>query len=319
LPNLELVDFQAIHQLEAILKRWAITGIEIHHLTDLDGSAPESLIQCAHSLGIRLEIFVHDYHAICPRINLVGPKRIYCEEPSERECNLCLAKRVQGLSSPLSKDIRKWRQSFRGLYEGADRVNVPDEDVARRLLRYFKISTVEVRPHEPDASLPSLQPGFIEPNSPLRVVIIGAISVVKGLSVLHACAKDARRRRLPLQFILMGYSQKDKILKQAGVAITGRYNDAVAVNTLLSLKPHLVWLPSVGPETYSYALSLALSNGHPVAAFDIGAIPARLHRAGRDEMIMPLKWSFRPERINDGFMRFKSELSGVDQPPSPDC
>jgi GT2 family glycosyltransferase len=305
-PNLAALDFQDKAQLLSMFKRLSISRIEVHQLIDFDEAAAGSLVQCARSLGIRLEVFVHDYQAICPRVNLVGPNGVFCGELSGRECSPCLEKRRKGQPSPLSMNIVNWRRRFRILYEAADQINVPDEDVKARLRRYFNISKIVVRSHEGKTSPPAVCLNRIEPGENLRIVVIGAISVAKGFNVLRACSADARRRRLPLKFILMGFSAKDRELQKAGVDITGRYHDDLAKDTLGALRPHLIWLPSVWPETYSYTLSIALKSGCPVAAFDIGVIPARLRRDGREEMIMPLQWAHLPRRINEEFMQFRS-------------
>jgi O-antigen biosynthesis protein len=311
--NLDTVDFRDIDQLKAIIKKLRISKIEVHQLIDFDKAAPGSLVQCALSLGIRLEVFVHDYQAICPRINLVGLNRVYCGELPEVDCMHCLATPARGMPIALSNDIRKWRRHFRSFYEAADQVNVPDEDVAVRLRRHFNLSRIVVRPHETRTHPPTLHRTRIRPEEKLRVVIIGNMSVAKGFDVLRSCSKDAMQRALPLQFFLMGYSSNDKALREANVAITGKYLDAEAADTLSSLHPHIVWLPSVWPETYSFTLSLALLARTPIAAFDIGAISARLRRLGRCELIMPLTWVKRPRRINAEFLKFRSGRVNVRQ------
>ena len=147
---------------------------------------------------------------------------------------------------------------------------------------------------------------MIKAKDPLRIVVVGAIVPIKGFYVLRACARDARKRHLPLEFVVMGYTKNDAELAQLGVTITGRYNDAGAVEKLRTLDPDLVWLPSVWPETYSYTLSLALTAGVDIAAFDLGAIANRLRSVNRNGNLQPLAWVRRPYRINDYFVRFRS-------------
>ncbi|HNC70595.1 MAG TPA: hypothetical protein PKZ77_08925, partial [Pseudomonadales bacterium] len=143
-------------------------------------------------------------------------------------------------------------------------------------------------------------------DTPLRIVVIGAIGKIKGYEVLLACARDAARRRLPLSFSVLGYSMNDTPLMNAGVTLSGRYLETEAAQKLAALEPHAVWLPSIWPETYSYTLSLALEAGYPVFAFDIGAIARRLRDAGRSDTLMPLVLQDDPGTINARFLEFRA-------------
>jgi len=82
------------------------------------------------------------------------------------------------------------------------------------------------------------------------------------------------------------------------VRVTGKYQEHEALDSLKGLKPHLVWLPSLWPETYSYTLSVALRAGLPVVAFDLGAIATRLRSLNRTELLMPLSLADRPYEVN---------------------
>ncbi len=295
-----LADTQA---LATALRGIGIDSIHVHGTVDFDMQAPAQLAALAQALGARLDVDVHDYQAICPRINLADDEGRYCGEPDERGCDNCLT--VRGSKYGV-KSIREWREANAGLLEQADRVFVPDADVAERLGRYLPGVDFTVDPHEefnPEQSQ-ILRPR-LRPDEPLRVLVIGAIGKVKGYNVLLACAKDAREKRLPIEFCLLGYSMNDTQLRQAGVSISGRYLEEESLERLTALEPHIVWLPSLWPETYSYTLSLGLLGGLSVCAFDIGAIARRLRELGADEHLMPLELQHFPHEINRAFLTFR--------------
>lgn len=133
---------------------------------------------------------------------------------------------------------------------------------------------------------------------PLHVVVLGAIGRLKGFDVLLRCARDARARGLGLRFSLLGYGLDDKRLRAAGVRVTGRYREVDAPALLRGLRADLVWLPSTCPETFCYTLSLALSCGLPVSAFDLGAIGARLRRLGLGAGLVDLSLADRAGALN---------------------
>lgn len=105
-----------------------------------------------------------------------------------------------------------------------------------------------------------------------------------------------RQAGLPLEFDVMGYSMNDRLLEEAGVRVTVKYQEREALDLLNSLSPHLVWLPSLWPETYCYTLSIALRAGFPVVAFDLGAIARRLRGLGRTTGLIPLELADHPEK-----------------------
>jgi glycosyltransferase involved in cell wall biosynthesis len=306
LPNLPSFDLANTEVMKAALNDLGITEIHTHGLVDFMPESPDHLIALIKNLGVRLEVNLHDYKVICPRINLVDGNGFYCGEPSDASCNRCL---TEVGSDFQVTDIGAWRGMHRRALLAADQVLVPDQDAAERLDRYFPEVSFEVSPHEDiDPAQIRIQKPELAPNERLRVVVIGAIGKIKGFDVLLACARDARQRRLPLEFIVMGYSMNDRRLQEAGVRVTGRYLEESAQDTLSALAPHVAWLPSLWPETYSYTLSIALQGGLPVLAFDIGAISRRIRECDpdADRHLFPLQLTKRPEHMNDQFVDLRS-------------
>jgi GT2 family glycosyltransferase/glycosyltransferase involved in cell wall biosynthesis len=295
-PNIRPFAIADTARLGQALRELQITDVHTHSLIDAVPDAPKHVTDLVRAIDARWEANLHDYKVMCPRINLVDERGRYCGEPSEAACNRCLESRGSIFGRP---DIREWRVMHRRALHAADAVLVPDADMADRLLRYFPEVDFKVSPHDDvdesqiEISLPRLDSG-----EDLHVVVIGAISEIKGYDVLLACAKDAKKRRLPLRFTLMGYSVNDRQLEKAGVQVTGRYLEGQGLSLLRSLEPHVIWLPSLWPETYSYTLSLALQVSRPVFAFDIGAIAARLRRLGQADMLVPLLISDSPQALN---------------------
>lgn len=302
LPNLPEPDCRSPEALAALCCRLRISAIQIHQLVDFPRVAIEAFSALSDFLpAVPVELHVHDYFSICPRINLIDARRVYCGEPEVAQCNACL-RRPQPNTYRV-EEIGHWRARMRLLHENAAAVVVPDADVSTRLRKYFPAARFSVRPLEEAMPAPVRWKPRKPRTAPVHVVVIGAIVGAKGFTVLNACALDARNRRLPLQFTLMGYSQDNSALRKAGVHVTGLYEEEDAAAVLAGLRADVAWLPSVWPETYSYTLSVALAGGMPVAAFDLGAIAARLREGDHDALLMPLAWHARPELINAAFIR----------------
>jgi hypothetical protein len=91
-----------------------------------------------------------------------------------------------------------------------------------------------------------------------------------------ATAKLARERGLPLEFHVLGDLRPPpedaaglfQIRPDAGI-------ESLTVE-ICRIRPHVAWFPFQLPETHSYALSDAMSQGLPIVASAIGAVPDRL-------------------------------------------
>lgn len=281
--------------------------IHYHHLL---GHGPE-IVTLPDRLNVPYDFTVHDYHTICPRIHLTADDGKYCMEQGEIFCNRCLS------SSNKYKNIniKEWRETFGSFLRGAQRVFIPSHDAGERLLKYFPGSNFIYAPH-PETSgacpIPTFSPKHHD--SPITIAIIGAMTAIKGKDILQECALDASKRRLPIHFILIGYSDLkfsagalDKLL------VHGMYENANIKNLLDRYKTDVAWFPSQCPETYSYALSEVMTAGLPVVASNLGAFTERLN--GRPwSWVLP--WNMEASAVNDMFVKLKEKkFLSVEQLP----
>src|ERR1700732_4862370 len=126
------------------------------------------------------------------------------------------------------------------------------------------------------------------PSGRVHVAVIGAISIPKGHQILLECARDAATRGLDLDFVVIGYTHDDEALLKTGRAfITGPYAEGEVGALLEREQAHIAFFPSIIPETWSYALSHALTRNLPIVAFDLGAIAERL-RTNEAAKLLPL-------------------------------
>lgn len=303
-PNLRYDIPSELHALATLLSGLRLWGIEIQHFLHLDAR----VVDVVRALEIPYDVVIHDYAWICPRITLIDGTGRYCGEPDVAACEACVRRNGTLLGRAISvAALRKRSAAWLG---GARRVIAPSADTARRLLRYFPDLKVQVQPHTaPNLPAPKAPPTHA---ASMRVVLIGAIGEHKGYQVLLACARDARARALPIEFIVVGYTENDAPLLETGkVFITGRYADGEATHLLERERPDVAWLPSVWPETWSYTLDHALAAGLPVVAFDLGAIAERLRASGLGDLL-PLDSA--PESINDHLVHLHAH-SRSSRPP----
>jgi len=271
--------------LLATLRAFGVCHVHYHHRIG-HGAA---IMQLARRLGVEYDFTAHDYYTFCPQITLVNRNQTYCGEPDEAHCNACL----KWAPAPNGMDIAHWRQDNAAFLAQARFACVPSRDALARLLRHVPAAPFRLLPH-PDIdprALPEPRPQALNDQRPLKVAVIGALSVIKGADVLEDTAVVAKKTRAPVEFHLIGYGYRTlQTQPHAHLTVHGRYDEKDLPDLLNWLQPDVVWFPAVWPETYCYTLSASLQGGWPVVAPDIGAFPERL-TGRRWTWIKPWQWS----------------------------
>jgi len=298
----------------AALKALNVRTIELHSTVGWSHRIVDLIPALVAGAGAQLKIVMHDYTFACPQTTLINESGRYCGELGEEQCASCLSKMTlqpriihPDLTTGRLPTIQQWRRAYGTLLAKANVVTAPSADTAERLNRYFAQPRIDVEPHVED--LTSIAPITPSPGPhPLRIAVVGAIGPHKGSAVLLGCARDAKARRLPLEFTVVGYTNIDEDLRKAGVTITGKYEEGQIGRILQDASPDVVMLPSVWPETFCYTLSIALATRLPIVAFDLGAQHERLQSYER-ALLLPIAMSTLTNEINDKILAF-ANLSG---------
>ncbi|AFL74598.1 glycosyltransferase [Thiocystis violascens] len=302
------VDFD---RLLAFLRALRIERLHVHHLLGLEEAARRIL----DALAVPYDLTVHDFLPLCPRINLVDSSGHFCDQPPEADCARCLAADPHARS----RDIAAWRALHGAWLLGAARVLAPSRDTAARLRRVWPRLEVRTAAHDQlphPSENPPPRPRRWSPETPLRIVVLGQLSPVKGLDLLAACARDAASRNLPLEFHLVGYPLGPlPAPTEAPLIVHGPYQETELPARLHFLSPHLAWFPALWPETWSYTLGACLQAGLPVAAPLLGAFPERL--ASRPwSCLLPI--GLDATTTNERLLAFASRtLATLETPPPP--
>jgi GT2 family glycosyltransferase len=287
---------QDISKLVGWLSELRIQRIHVHHTLGL----PPVILGLAAQLGIKWDFTVHDYYSICPQINLVQKNGQYCGEPTIEECQNCLKLRP----APGRVSIQQWRNSFAQLLNTAERCFTPSQDCTQRMQRYFPHVNWQTVYHESQTENLS-SPKFINISNTdnIRILIIGALSVMKGADVLEDVAYEAKTLNLPITFTLLGYAYRNLAqIPDTKLKVHGPYTDQDLPNLIQNIAPHIIWFPALWPETYSYTLSAALNYAAPIVAPKLGAFTERL--AGR-ELTWLVPWDWTPTQFNQFFLQLK--------------
>ena len=266
--------FDLRHEGDALLGLLRAMGVAHVHYHHLLGHAPR-VWELARELGVGYDVTCHDFYSFCTHITLTGRQGRY-QMDAQGEC--CGGQHPPSLPET-REPIEAWRIRNRRFLQQARAVLAPSLDTAERLRRAMPGAPIRCVPHTDIApgSLPPPQVARLSEREPLRIVVIGALSVIKGADLLEETARLAKRAGAPLEFHLIGYGYRH-LQTTPGTALTvhGQYADEDLPALLQRIAPHLAWFPAQWPETYSYTLSAALQAGLPVVVPDLGAFAERV-------------------------------------------
>lgn len=295
------LSFKLPHEHDALLHALRHIGVRHIHYHHLLGHQA-IITELAQQLGVSFDFTAHDYYSFCPQISLTDHTDAYCGEQGLEQCRQCLRR----APAPGGGTIEVWRDYHRRFLQHARHILVPSRDAARRMARHFPGTDVRLAPHtDLVAAPPAPQPHRLEPHAPLKVVVIGALSAIKGADVLEDVATQAARRGVAVEFHLIGYGYRAlRTQPRARLTVHGAYEDADLPDILQWLQPDLAWFPAQWPETYSYTLSACLQAGLPVVAPDLGAFSERLQ--GRPwSWVLP--WNTSSPQWVDFFERVRQD------------
>ena len=162
----------------------------------------------------------------------------------------------------------------------------PSPDTARRYTRRLGIK-VRSEAWEDETAPLRLRPLTKPLGAIRRIAVVGAISQQKGYDLLLQAARLVATKKLPLEFVVVGFTADDSRLLATGVVrITGRYQEAEAGAVIAAQNADFAFLPAQWPETWSYVLTQIWHAGLPVIALDLGA-PAERIKARKGGMVVP--------------------------------
>jgi len=246
--------------LVRILHAAGVARADVHSTFGFDGDAEDLLA----ALALPFDVTLTDYHLLASHPHL-------CFEDGRFVGDARLDSPRHGML----------RQAPLPILRGAARVIAISRDMGARVQRMHPGLPLIVARHWREATAMRVRHVFIPgiwDNEPLRILIAGRIAESKGRQLLLGAARMAARRRLPLRFHVLGQMELlSTDIEECGGTLTvhGRFESSEFSERLCGIAPHVGWLPSLVPETWSYVLTDLMEAALPLAATALGAIPER--------------------------------------------
>ena len=301
--------FRIADQMEELVQALRQLGVVHVHYQHLLGHS-EAILDLPARLGAAHDFTAHDFYTYCKNISLTGIDNRYVVPPRAGECGCC----EPTDTAPYAGTVAQWRHRNALPLNNTRHVLAPSQDTAIRIAGFVPGARVQAVAHtDLPAQLPAPAAHPLAATAPLKIVVLGAMSAIKGADVLEAVAIEAAKRGVPVEFHLLGYGYRSlQTQPRARLTVHGGYKEEELPALLQWLQPDLAWFPAQWPETYSYTLSACLAAGLPIVAPDIGAFPERL--AGRDwSWVMP--WDASAAQWLDFFAQIRERHFIEGQPP----
>ncbi len=241
---------------------------------------PERLLALCRP-GSRLTLLLHDYFPVSPAYTLLDAKGRYRGPPEAASVDP-----AHNINRPdgTRVTLADWREAWGRLIGAADRVEVFSSSSLDIVTAAYPrdAARMVIAPHR----MPHAVPELPAPASGGRVIgVLGDIGYQKGAAVLQRLAQRLARANDGTGLVIVGRVDPAWPLPPPAV-VHGAYRLA-DLPEIVARHGITEWLmPSVWPETFSFAVREALATGFPVTCFDLGA-QAEAVRAAPNGTVLP--------------------------------
>jgi O-antigen biosynthesis protein len=247
---------------------------------------PKGMVSLMDSLsngeGHTAEVLFHDFFPLSPNYTLLGPNGVFegVPDPDTTAAGHHWPG-LAGLSEPLS--LADWRAMWRPFLEQADRLRVFSTDSARHVARaYPSLSArLEIAPHRLRQCPPRLTP---PDGSSKTIGVLGNLNRAKGAEVVASLSDVLQPGTGRPTLAHLG--NLDPAYRMArGHVRHGAYRLADLPALVARYRISCWLMPSVWPETFSFATHEMLATGLPVFCFPLGAQAEAVARAGNGHVL----------------------------------
>jgi GT2 family glycosyltransferase/glycosyltransferase involved in cell wall biosynthesis len=241
-----------------------IQVVHFHHLIHL----PEEILNISDDLNAKKYFTIHDYYLVCPRIFFLKEDMAFCGATLDSaECDNCIE--VEG-------GISRWRERSSLFLRSCDLVFAPSKSATEYVNKYFEGIKIDIVPHKYLGYINNEKYSDHMLDSDIKVAFIGTIVPHQGSRIIAECLAYTKKNKLPIKWFVFGEYPDNKDQK---IFVSGRYEGFDALSELIvNNKIDVICLPSLAPETFSFALSEAWSLGIPVISSNLGAIGERIKK-----------------------------------------
>lgn len=224
----------------------------------------EGLMRLSRQHEAPLEILFHDFFTLCPTINLLNDKDVFCGLPGEDVCSVCLRNMGHG-----DFCMPGWREAWGKAMTQAEKVVFFSENTRKLVSSIYPQCADKgvIQPHKVyDFGCTLTLPR----SGPMTVAVVGDIQPHKGSQVVIQLAQLLQKSHPESSVVIIGNLASTKPLPK-NIHVCGQYKQKDLPILLQRHKVTVGLFPSIVPETFSYVVHELLALGLPLVCFNLGA------------------------------------------------
>jgi len=273
------------NSLTSLIELFAVQTVVINEMVGWPD--PLTTMAIVSGAGMPYTVLCHDFFPICPKWFLVGRNSEFCGIPEDMDtCHECLAGEAptafRALYGQAGFDRSEWCRSAGEFLAGAAGIVCFSEDSAAHFRRaYPGIKCLRVVEHAIPGRERFVWKQRDLSGGTLNVAVVGTIDQFKGIGILRDLLESKAFETIPVTLTIIGettHYPPNHHSADGRFRVVGPYRRDELPVLLERYGTHVVLLPSIWPETFSYVTSEALLLGYPVICFDLGAQAERVRK-----------------------------------------
>lgn len=257
-----------------VLIKYNIDIIHIMHLINHSFDLP----QVAEKLNIPVILSIHDYYYLCPFYTLLDENNKYCEGKCNHNNKKCY------LPWNILKDINskeiipEWRENVLKMFSFIDYFIAPSEIIKELFFSVYNnqiINNTNFKIIEHGRDFPKITKTFYEIPSkekPIKILCLANnLDILKGAEIIKNIKKQDSNNLIEFHFL----GNCDKDLSNYGI-VHGPYERSEFYDKIYEIKPSLIGIFSISPESFCHTLTESWSCHIPVISSNIGVVKDRV-------------------------------------------
>lgn len=284
----EIFDFLNQFGIRTIIINELVTYQNINILID-------KVLQLKETNKAQLQMLLHDYYCICPSINLLDYKNIFCDVPSIENCKMCNQYICEKKYTDY-KGIEDWRGMWSRLLMKVDEI-IAFSNSSKIMLEkaYPGVSNIIIRPHQVNNLLPLNKKCKV--TTTVNIGLLGILTEHKGSNIVREMLDYIKIGKINAKIILIGECEQ-KIVDDNFTEL-GRYTREEIPELIYRHDIDIFLVSSICPETFSYTAEEIMKLNMPIATFDIGAPAERARNYDKGLIISRLSGQVAVDEIID--------------------
>lgn len=247
---------------------------------------------------IRIVNSFHDFHTICPNIQLIDFTGVFCGGDCNRNFKKSISQHDCSVSKKWFKDLPFLRNGFQKVYSEKNQKNLKvcnsfivtsssTKDVILANFPQLSENKFHIIEHGRDFSNFKRQHKKIRETN-TNIIFFGALNNPKGLDLVNDLLETDSSNNFTIHILGNPDTPYFNSLRDKGAFLHGTYSREALPSLVDKINPFLSLVPSIWPETFCHTLTESWALGIPVLGSSLGAVGERIQKNGGGWILPPV-------------------------------